>query len=92
MADSTRKIRRMELDGRTYAWEAGWGRDEYILTIGSAEGAGQILRVTRIPLPSQDNRTLSAENELEGLVPHMIRAALKRGWRPDDPGLPDFFL
>jgi len=92
MADISGTTRRSEVDGQTYSWEAGWDRSEYILTIRSAAGEGQILRVTRILLPSQDNRTLSAEGEVEGLVPHMIRAALKRGWRPDDPDLPDFIL
>jgi hypothetical protein len=60
--------------------------------VRAAECSGQILRIEGIPLLAQDMRSLSAEGDVENMVPEMIRAALRRNWRPLTGGLPDFML
>ena len=92
MANNSRTTRRIEVDGRTYFGEASSEQNSYMITVRSADGPGQVLRLTRIPLLTQDMRGLNAAEDVQEMVPELIRAALRRNWRPDDPGLPDFIL
>jgi len=92
MDPASKPVLSIDVDGRTYFWGASRGSDSITAFVRSADGPGQVLRIEGLPLPGQDMRCLTAEGDVEGLIPHMIRAALARGWRPDAKGRTDFVL
>lgn len=92
MNAESKPLRRVLVDGRFYLWDATATRDGYVARVRSADTQGQLLRIERIPLLAQDMRSLSPEGDIEDLIPEMIRAALRRNWRPETADLPDFVL
>lgn len=86
--------RHLVLDGVQYRWrirrrptaDQRTGRTPLLLALARADGTGASLLVQLCQAHPSNTAHLRSEAVTPGVVAAWIRAAIRQGWRPDQPG------